>query len=222
MPQLLDTSLFNDASLVSYYTMEDANDDKASNNLTNNNTVTFTTGKFNNAGSFNGSNQSLSLTNGSTFFTGSSAKAFSCWINPSSQPGTGVRKTFLSWGNTTHRLLLAYKDTGGTKYISISDGATNQDVSAQTLSNGTWYNIVASLSGSTLTIWLNGVSIGTPTVNIVSGSQGFGIGDIRPETGENFPGLIDDVAIFSRALTQTDVNIINYGDISGGYIFQSY
>ena len=39
-------------NLISYYKLDDVNDYYASNNLTNNNTVTFVTGKIGNAGDF--------------------------------------------------------------------------------------------------------------------------------------------------------------------------
>ncbi len=208
--ELASTSLFSDANLVSYYKLENVNDSKASNNLTNNNTVTFPAGLFNNAGSFNGSNQSLTFATGSTFFTGTSDKSFSTWIKPSSQPSSGVTGCFLSWGNATHRFIFSYKNLSSVLNIGISDGNTEKDY-VQTLANGIWANLIFSYasSGPTLTTYLNGVLLGVHTPQITSAANGFSIGNQQTENSNFFPGLIDDTALFSRVLTQSDVNIIN-------------
>ena len=57
----VDTGNTLTTSLVSYYKLEDANDFWSTNNLTNFNSVTFVTGKVNNAASFNGTTNYLQL-----------------------------------------------------------------------------------------------------------------------------------------------------------------
>lgn len=208
--ELASTSLFNDANLVSYYKLEDINDSKGSNTLTNNNTVAFNSGLFNNAADFSSGNTNKSLTraSGSDYFVGDVDKSFSMWVNMTTQPSNAAVSPF-SWGNATNRQIAIYNDSSGTKTLGWNDGTTGANYS-YTLTTGAWFNIVYTYLASSKTwkTYVNAVLIGTDTGGNTAANL-FSIGNDQQETSRFLSGLVDDFSIFSRVLNQADINIIN-------------
>lgn len=205
------TSLFSDANLISYYKLENTSDSKGANNLTNNNTTTFTAGKFNNAATFvRASSQSLTHSPGTDYFSGDADRAFSCWFQLSSQPSNNTF-TIFQWGDNVRAIAAWYTDSGGSKTFGLIDGNTMDGRISKTFNNSEYHNIVASYaaSGQTWTLYLDGLIFKTSVSNApAAGNNALDIGNFI--TTSNFiDGQVDDMAIFSRQLNQTDVNIIN-------------
>jgi hypothetical protein len=77
--------------------------------------------------------------------------------------------------------------------------------------DGKWHQVVETYNGSAITVYVDGVSLGSQatTRNTVIDSYGLQIGDVV-ETGDgnsgfHFKGSLDEFSIYSAALTQTDV-----------------
>ncbi len=112
--------------------------------------------------------------------------------------------------------------------VQFSDG-TNQVTSSPTAGttfvNGEWHHFVAVVdrSSDTITIYNDGAAqTGTIDISTVSGSMNnnavLTIGRYPIGGTEHFNGKIDEVAIFSKALTQTEVeNLYQYGVVLGDY-----
>ncbi len=87
-------------------------------------------------------------------------------------------------------------------------------------STGTWHHIVFTRSGSTLTTYVDGSSIGTETVGggSVDGGTGYGIniGQDPSTSGAYLDGNIDEVAFFTQALTASQVTNLYKGEENGG------
>ncbi|MBU0728665.1 MAG: DUF2341 domain-containing protein [Proteobacteria bacterium] len=65
----------------------------------------------------------------------------------------------------------------------------------------TWYHYAGTFDGTTLKLYINGVLEGSLAATIPMGSsEGY-----RLTIGENFEGLIDDVAIYNRALSSAEI-----------------
>jgi len=82
-----------------------------------------------------------------------------------------------------------------------------------------WYHVVATYDGSKHAIYFNGVekssrSRGPPNVQAVN----FGIG--KTVANEYFDGLIDDVLIYSRALSATEITALAGGLTAGGLVYE--
>ena len=84
------------------------------------------------------------------------------------------------------------------------------DISVSTLNSGTWYHLATVHNGTSLEVFLNGVSQGTFSVNAPQSGYGtnfkiggYAVGGITPIG--HFEGALDDVAIFSTALSASDV-----------------
>jgi hypothetical protein len=169
------------------------------------------TGKYGGALSFNGTNSlvnvsdsnSLDLTNGMTL---------EAWVNPSNVTGW---KTFITKENGTNNLaysLSANNNTSGAanqRPVSrIRIGTVTQTVTGTTkLALNTWTHVASTYDGATLRLYVNGVQVSslavtgsmTTTTNLlrIGGSPALG--------AQYFTGLIDEVRIYNRALTATEI-----------------
>jgi hypothetical protein len=98
----------------------------------------------------------------------------------------------------------------------VRQGASNQnDFSVLTsLVTGRWYHLAAVRDVNTSTIYLDGVSLGSQTsgTNVDSGSGGSArIGEIAPNgvaVRRPFPGQIDELSLYDRALSAGEIGAI--------------
>jgi glucose/arabinose dehydrogenase/fibronectin type 3 domain-containing protein len=163
-----------------------------------------TQGKYGGALSFNGSSSlvrvadsnSLDLTTGMTL---------SAWINPAAnQSGwrTILQKQtdayFLNASNSTGALRPSGGGTFGTGDSYLS-GPTASPVNA-------WTYVTYTYDGTTQRVFVNGVQVATKATTgaIQVTANPLWIGGNQPY-GEYFNGLIDEVRIYNRALTQTEI-----------------
>lgn len=69
-----------------------------------------------------------------------------------------------------------------------------------------WSHIALVVSGTAATLYLNGVgATRTATHSAVNFTSGFNLGNDRGTTSRTFNGLIDEVRIYNRALTQDEI-----------------
>ena len=221
--ELFSTSLFSDVNLVSYYRLENLNDSKGSNNLSNVATVVFDAAKFNNGADFGSSN--IGGSKGLDFSTGlginmSTACAVSLWANVTTAPTSGQGTILIDWRSTTGTTsyqILRYNNIGGVLTLLTDNGGGTVVTSAQNLGTGTWHYIVLQVQGDGKThLYLDNVEIGTAqTVATNNGGNALGIGNVISGGTVGFAGLIDDCAFFSRALTSAEINGLYNGFSSG-------
>lgn len=81
---------------------------------------------------------------------------------------------------------------------------------------GSWHNVVTVQAGTSLTVYVNGTSVGTATVAAVNSGWGsnFTIGRWSGGGYNYMDGHIDEVALFTSALSSSDVTSI-YNDGNG-------
>lgn len=191
-----------------YYRLNDVNDSSGvGNTLTNNNSVSFTTGKFGNCADFGSTpGNTKSLTPASNFYTAGDYTA-SLWINITTAPATNTENQFLQAGyGDGAGIRLSYGDSGGTKRIHahVSGGDFYYNT---TLTPGTWYNIV--VTGRTALyyenwLYLDGTQVGYGTANNTGDVGGTIIGG-------GIAGLIDDVVFFGGQIGATNIGYIANG-----------
>lgn len=83
-----------------------------------------------------------------------------------------------------------------------------------TINTNQWYHVVASYTGSSFTLYLNGVSVATTaaTGTILNTANAIVIASSPTVSNVNFPGRMDEVAIYSYGLTAAQVlNHYNVG-----------
>lgn len=209
--EFISTPLFYDANLVSYWRLEDVNDSKGTNTLTNNNVVTFTAGKFNNAATFaSASSQSLTRTNAIV-----SSGAFSVvgWVKFTTTPATNQHMaifTQTNTGNYSHFLMLSNLSGTLNLYGYMVNGA-NSDVNqtAWTPTTGVWYQVAQVYTGTHHITYLNGAVEKDDTYSggYATPAQ-FNIGISGDASNWYLNGQVDDVEVFSRALTAEEMQQI--------------
>jgi len=107
------------------------------------------------------------------FNLGSSNFTAECWYNPGGTTGTDNSldvDLLMLWNNSTNRRSYGlYRDSGGyLGFIGSSDG-TNSDMNSYHSYNfpdvNAWYHIAAVRISNTVTVYVNGTSIGSATVS---------------------------------------------------------
>lgn len=126
------------------------------------------------------------------------------WVRLVGKGGTNVR-TFGVWeenGNNAHILFQMYSGAN-TAVLNLT--------SSGTIPLTTWTHVACRLSGNAATIWINGVQSGSGTRNgtpatstdpVTIGYAGF---------HTYWPGRIDDVRIYNRALADAEITAIAGG-----------
>lgn len=201
------------AGLIGYWQFDNSANDSSgnSNNLTGNGTVTFSTAdkKFGSHGVvFDGSSGYYDAEK--SLLTGLSAYSIAGWVMVSDRGQANSKISF--WGeNDLLELGLNTSAPANDICFWVTGGS---DVCSTTLiSTNSWYHVVVTVSASGTKLYLNGVLEGSKalsTVGAVSTSS-FKIGaGVWNATGDFLKGAVDDVIIYNRELTATEVQQI-YG-----------
>ena len=210
-------------NLVSYWKLDESSGNAAdahgSNTLTNNNTVTYVAAKINNGASLvKASNQYFTAANGAIFGTGSGNNfSISMWYKTTSI--TQYDTLFKTGNEAVNEAFIIGFDSNSAYYV---DTWTTAYAPTATINNGTFYHVVLTADGTNFKLYHNGSLINTTALNpnFVSASTYVG----RTGTGtyiRNFDGVIDEIGIWSRALTSTEVTSL-YNSGSGlAYPFAS-
>lgn len=209
------SSLAADANLVGYWKLEDLTATTGGATLTNNNSVTFATGKFNNAADFTGNGggaKGLTTASGFGINLRTSAATMMCWIKPTTIPG-GPSNPFriFDWRSTTgtpHYMILDHSTNGSSNpgfYFDSAGGFTHYPT---ILTANQWYHIAMTQptnTGGTVRLYIDGVEVATNTKGTAGAGDSFSIGN-GPTLVDGFAGLIDEVVIFSRELSATEIS----------------
>ena len=228
--ELSSTPLFTDSSLVALYKLENVNDSKGSNTLTNTNTVTFTAAQFNNGANFGAANTNKRLDVASNLGITTGSMSMSIWVKGLASIGSGTwelaHHSARSAGVNTdldNRILFDYN--GGTRRIVFRRYTNAAADLNYTLDIGTtnFYNLIYVFNGSTVEGYVNGVSVGTVSATSTTynnnTNNGFGLASYDGGVANFASVLIDDVSVFSRALTASEASSIYTGNFSSGNFF---
>lgn len=195
-----------------YYRGDDVNDSGGyGNTLTNNNSVTFTSGKFGNAfnfGSTAGNNLSVSS---ATRLGVSGNYSISMWINVTTAPATNSHNQIFATGNSGQNGVgIFYSDVSGVKKIRIDSSGTTSYYDV-TLTIGTWYHIVLKGNANSFnnsTLWVNNSNVMTIAANNSAYDPG------AMYIGNGFAGLVDDICMFGGEIADATVGLIYNGGLT--------
>jgi chitodextrinase len=163
-------------------------------------------GKFGPALSFDGTSDWVTVPDAPSLDL-SGPETLEAWVNPSTLGA--VRRTVVGKENTTELAYGLYANTG----MSTTAGGFGLDAVSETIVRGeiqlplnAWSHLAFTYDGSTLRLYENGVQVsslawsGAPPLS----GQALRIGGNAPK-GEYFAGKIDEVRVYNRALSASEV-----------------
>ncbi|MBA3662816.1 MAG: T9SS type A sorting domain-containing protein [Bacteroidetes bacterium] len=162
-------------------------------------------GNTNSAYLFNGSSDLITGT-GLNFPMGNSPRTISLWVTTSS---TGLSKCAFEYGVTSacNDVVLVGMTNVGKAWSANSCGSFN---STLTINNGAWHHLAMVYNGAgTNTLYVDGVSAAMGTYTYNTQTSTFNIGRLTTQTQFSewmyWDGKVDDIAIWSRALSACEV-----------------
>ena len=214
--ELASTSFYTDANLAAYYKLEDAVDsenDGTDYDLTNYNSVTFSSAKFNNGADFGTSNTNKALRVANDLGIDGGVSTFSFWMKVNTDPSSGVSYTLLDHrgGASGVKEWFIYENAAGTRRLTYSwgrNGVADYNINYNvTLSVGDWHHIAGTYNGTYIKLYLDGTQQGG---DLAASGTGSGITDgfslASTANGYVFGSImLDDVAVFNRALSGSEI-----------------
>ena len=171
---------------------------------------TFASGKVDQAFSFDGVDDTVAL---AVPLSISTAFTISVWVSFDPSRFDNVQEIF----NNNQFFLRKNSESEANTigfFVKLADGTIEPRVQSRTVpETDAWYHIAATWDGSTSRVYINGVSEGssqrTGTLTAENVGPLIGAGEQTSLKGNAFSGLIDELAIFNRALSASEVRTIS-------------
>ncbi|OGE80312.1 MAG: hypothetical protein A2660_02180 [Candidatus Doudnabacteria bacterium RIFCSPHIGHO2_01_FULL_45_18] len=202
--------------LVGYWTFDEASGTIAADSSGNNNNgtltngPTWTTGKIGSAVNFDNINDTITFSTAPSLnLTG--AITVSAWINKTSgfSASDSIVSRFCCGHSAPYEQYSLMADTSASSVkFNVSNGTAllKSNTATNAIQNGTWYHLVGTYNGTdTTAIYLNGVLVDSDTsanfgsLNVPNGAI------FRISPSSYFGGVIDEVRVYNRALSASDV-----------------
>jgi hypothetical protein len=207
--ELYSTPLYNDADLVSYYRFEDNSSDAKGSNNGSDASIIYNTSSamFGEGASFNGSNTRITtpVNLPTSSWAGITVTAWAYPENTSSYSSVAGNR-----GSYGDYFILGTHNTNWRWHI-LSAGI--EDIGASFTPNQ-WYMITGTWDGSTMRFYVNGAEVWSHPYGDSFGNSPRSLTMGSSDPGgfwEEYDGSLDDLAVFSRALTGTEIaNLYNF------------
>lgn len=195
------------SGLVGYWNFNDGVGTKTGDISGNGNTgtvsnATWTQGRFGKALYFGGVNSFVSVPN-KPIFDITSSITLSAWYKKDVGSGTNKWLVHKATVNTSYSMFIE----GGLKMRIEHPGM--QDCATTEPSEGVWHHAVSTYDGANMRVYVDGVlkqtCAATGSINISGG--GIEIGSFS-STGYPFKGVIDEVRIYNRALSASEISTL--------------
>lgn len=174
-------------------------------------------GNLNSAYNFDGVDDRI-FVNNAFFDNGWNQYTFSCWVNLTTVNNTNNQNSSnfvlntsphnglcfgANWLNSGKYTLFA----GNGSWDGVFNGSSNQSAVA-----GNWKHLILTKNSNTYKLYVNGTldKIWTSAVTLVSNNYKIYFGGTDPATGTNevLKGKLDDIGIWDRELTQTEITTV--------------
>lgn len=227
---------FTESDVMAWWSCDEESGTRAdsgqySNDLTDNNTVLYNTGKVSNACDIETSNSEyLSITDASqTGLDLSTQASIVFWFNPEADTSadmfiakwseTGNYRSYAIGVNPGSNLLYWYSDDNG----SAPGYSTSDSV---TINASTWYHIAVTYDAGTVKFYVDGAQTAggdksVTNTSLYNGGAAFGVNYINLAAG-SLDGLIDELVVTDTVLSLTEIqelyasgNGIGYADYFG-------
>jgi hypothetical protein len=188
-----------------------ANDESGNNNNGTVNGATLTADRFGNAGKayeFNGSSYIIS-TQVSNIPLGNSPRTFSFWMksNITTSPSN---RDMINWGTTALSQRFGFVMYDGLPYF-VGEG--DDFYGSTPIGNNNWHFIVLTYTGSVVSIYIDGDldASQNKNLNTIGPDLVIGRSALDHPLFTTYAGLVDDVGIWNRALTQQEITALYQG-----------
>jgi len=160
----------------------------------------------------NGANQSMSMC---------------CWFKFEAAPDsddTLIAKYYVIDDERQYKMQFRNTDSAMCAYISSdgTSGTTTKAIGATDITDTNWHHCCVVYNDTDIRIYLDGSldsnGASNPishTAGIYAGTAQFGVGNLADTLGEAFDGLMDEVIVFNRALSSSEVSDIMTNGIDG-------
>ena len=164
--------------------------------------ATWSTGRYGCALSFDGTNDYVSLPGLGTFYN--TAFTLEAWVQKATvKNDVGIVGTWAGNGPMLwiDHMATRYQLTLGSSLSSYLDSGVNP-------LTGQWQHLAASFDGTTARFYINGVEVASRAVSgAVGTSNTWRIGAYGSVPGGFFDGLVDNVRIYDRALSASEIQL---------------
>ncbi len=215
------------SGLIAWWPGEgDAVDVAGNNDGTLQNGATYAAGKVGQAFSLDGVNDYVRVPS-SAALNPTAGFTIEAWIDSSST--SGARVIVSKWDDGTGDWSYIFKDHNYSDQLRIElSGSVHNDLAdlagASSIVTGNWIHVAATYDTTTVRLYFNGVLDGEQTVGpnrfIDSSAADLLLGAVLTWGGvsENFAGLIDEVSLYNRALSATEIQSISQAGSDGKYL----
>lgn len=198
---------FNNNSAIGENATHAVDISKYSNNGTLQSGATYnSSGQFGSAVNLNGTGFVKVPDADSLDFLYTTSFSIESWINFASS-GDIVTKWGAAGGQFGYQLAL--NSSNQTLFLRDTYGGSRDALLATTvLSPNTWYHLAATYNGTTMNVYVNGTLDGNLTNTLSGGSASTEALYVGPYFGStNFTGLVDEVRLYNRALSASEIQI---------------
>jgi len=160
-------------------------------------------------GSFNGTNQYISIPD-NPLLKPTSAVTVEAWINLTASPAANTRiiaKSPYISANNGYQYMLMFSASGSVFFDVSTPAGERTSAQSAVLNTNMWYYVAGVYDGTNVKVYLNGVESSTnwgSSSNMNTPAGALSIGN-DPNLSNYFQGYIDEVAIYSRALSQVEI-----------------
>jgi len=211
---------------VAYYRLDESSGTTATDSSGNGNNATYSgsgitysqvgalSGDSDTAVLLDGANGKISCPSGASV-VGYSQITLEAWVKLSSNSFSHLATIWATGTTPTNsgdgiKFWVGQNGTNGGFAVGLSGSKWAQATFSQTFTAGTWYHVVGTWDGTTIQLYVNGVTNGTN--GIVTGNTIDSTGH-NPEIGQDpqsgvdyFPGDLDEPALYSKALSGGRIN----------------
>jgi hypothetical protein len=179
------------------------------------NGATYAPGEVNSSFSFNGADQYVAVPNSSSWGFGTNAFSIDLWANYSAVGGSSAFLSNDEGGGNTHKWIFWLNGSTLQFHVNMPTGATYIGSASFTPNVGRWYHIALTRSGTNFLFYINAnlVSSNSSTVVIPTPNAPLTIG--QAEGGLSFNGLLDEIQIYNRALSASEIQAIYQAGTNG-------